>query len=381
MEDGPGGMAGERAIVADADVDPIVDAVAVSPASVPRERLWPVVLTLYLLAPMTGELMSGSTPPLAFLSNPFAFVFVPLLYGSSAVLIHEVAVRRRLGWGNILLLGAAFGIFQEALVVQTWFTYAVPASPSYAMRHFGILFGMSWLWALSLTFYHAVISIALPLVLLGLLFPRRSKQPWLKRGGMLGFVLWLMLPCLVVGIGTAAFEFRQQGYIGPPAVGYLLAAALLALALVFGVRLRLPAPHPNPSRHAPALWTVRLTCFGLTTLYFALYIALPGTQVPALLAMVALALVVACGLWRVWTWSARAGWNARHQLAVVTGVLGFFLVLWGPLLEFGLHKPTEVGLTLVNALIFVGFVALDWRLKRREAARFTTAPAEAPFVS
>lgn len=64
---------------------------------------------------MIGEALSGSTPPLLF-AQPFGFIFTPLLYGSSAILIREIVVRRRLGWGNILILGAGFGIFQEALI-------------------------------------------------------------------------------------------------------------------------------------------------------------------------------------------------------------------------------------------------------------------------
>src|SRR5579862_4439225 len=86
-----------------------------SPAA-KRIRTWPVLLTLLLLSPLIAEVMSGSTPPLQFI-QPFSLIFLPTLYGISAILTHEVIVRRSLGWGNALLLGAAFGIFQEALVV------------------------------------------------------------------------------------------------------------------------------------------------------------------------------------------------------------------------------------------------------------------------
>src|SRR5579862_8898675 len=106
----------------------------------PRIRTWPALLALYFLAPMSGEVISGSTPPLLFV-QPFGFIFAPLLYGSSAILIHEVIVRRRLGWANVLLLGGAFGVFQEALVVQTWFDYRVPAAASHSVGLYGALGG------------------------------------------------------------------------------------------------------------------------------------------------------------------------------------------------------------------------------------------------
>lgn len=351
-----------------------------APGRVRRARVWPAFLALYLLAPMTGELMSGSTPPLAFLTNPFSVVFVPLLYGSSAVLIHEVAVRRRLGWGNILLLGAGFGIFQEGLVVQTWFNFAAKDSPSYVMRSFGVLFGTSWPWALSLTLYHAVISITLPLIVLGLLFPRRAAVPWLGRTGMLALLLWLVVPCILVGIWAANASYPHEGYAAPPAIGYTLAAVLMMGSLVAGVRLRFPAPKPNLRRRAPSLWVVRLGSFALTTLFFVLYIVLPHTPSPAILAMLAVALPFAAGVWRIRGWSARAGWGPRHWLAVVVGVLAYFVLLWGPLLELVLRKPAEVGLTLANVLIFAGLLVLDWRLKRHPAIAVAPIPAtpEAP---
>ena len=45
-------------------------------------------------------------------------------------MIREVLARRGLDWGNALVLGAAFGVFQEALVVQTWYNFFAKSSPS-----------------------------------------------------------------------------------------------------------------------------------------------------------------------------------------------------------------------------------------------------------
>ncbi len=112
-------------------------------------------------------------------------------------------MRRRLNGGNVLLLGAAFGIFQEALVVQTWFTYNVPTSPTYATGAYatgayGALWGVSWLWAVELTLYHAFISIATPLILLGVFFPLRSRLPWLGRTSTIALFTWLLIPCALL---------------------------------------------------------------------------------------------------------------------------------------------------------------------------------------
>ncbi len=42
-----------------------------------------------MLSPLVGEVISGSTPPLLAI-QPFALIFLPTLYGISAVLIHAV---------------------------------------------------------------------------------------------------------------------------------------------------------------------------------------------------------------------------------------------------------------------------------------------------
>src|SRR5258707_57155 len=96
-----------------------------SPPPLPRRRLWPALLTLYFLAPAVGELLSGSTPPLLFIS-PFSLLFEAGLYGSGAILVRELARRRGLGWGSIVLLGAAYGILEEGLVVTSWFNPYLP---------------------------------------------------------------------------------------------------------------------------------------------------------------------------------------------------------------------------------------------------------------
>src|SRR5215831_14792379 len=112
------------------------------PARPRRLRMWPVALALIFLSPIVGEMISGSTPPLLFV-QPFFLVFLPAMYGAWALLTHEVIARRRLNWGNALLLGAAFGVFQEALVVQTWFNYMATKSPSHMGGAYGVVAGTS----------------------------------------------------------------------------------------------------------------------------------------------------------------------------------------------------------------------------------------------
>src|SRR5262249_6156817 len=85
-----------------------------------RLRTWPGGLTLFLLAPMVAEMLTGSTPPLNFI-NPVSLLLEIPLYGAGAVLARELIRRRGLGWGRLLLLGAAYGVLEEGLTIGSWF--------------------------------------------------------------------------------------------------------------------------------------------------------------------------------------------------------------------------------------------------------------------
>ena len=109
-------------------------------------------------------------------------------------------------------------------------------------------------------------------------------------------------------------------------------------------------------------------------LFFAFSVVLPATGMPAVAAMALMLLLFASALWRVRSWSARAGWNERHLLSVAIGVILYFTFVWGPFIEFGLQLPARTGMTVVNLLIVVALLIFDQRLKRRLARQ---AQAEA----
>ena len=148
----------------------------------------------------------------------------------------------------------------------------------------------------------------------------------------------------------------------------------MLLLIVLGVFVRFPAPRPNPTKRAPRLWTVRLVCCGYMILFFAFSVVLPATGMPAVAAMALMLLLFASALWRMRSWSARAGWNERHLLSVAIGVILYFTFVWGPFIEFGLQLPARTGMTVVNLLIVVALLIFDQRLKRRLARQ---AQAEA----
>jgi hypothetical protein len=56
------------------------------------------------------------------------------------------------------------------------------------------------------------------------------------------------------------------------------------------------------------------------------------------------------------------------------GLLGWYLLIWGPLVEFGLRLPAREGLTLANLIVMISLFIFDWRLKRRSTYSISTGP-------
>lgn len=330
-------------------------------------RTWPAVLLLFFLSPMVGEMLSGSTPPLAFI-NPVSLAFEAGLYGSGAVLIRELVRGRGLGWANVLLLGAAYGILEEGLVVTSWFNRYWPDAVS--LGTYGRALDTNWIWALGLTTYHAVVSITIPILLVETIFARTGTAPWLGPRGVRRFAIALAVVSALGLLGFGFLMFRKQGYTHPPLM-YFGAAALAAGCFWLGLHLQLNRPLPS-DKPLPGLWKLRLAALGTTVAFFVALWALPSLVRPAVVTGAAIAAIVAFGVWRVRTWSARRGWGAEQRLALASGAMGVFLLL-APLLELS-HpggKPTQ-GMTLAALLWLAALVALALWTGRR--ARQATAP-------
>src|SRR5689334_9120580 len=87
-------------------------------------RIGPAI-GLFFLSPLVAEFLLGNLP-ITFL--PAVLALAPL-YGGGALLIRELVRRLGLGWPNILILGLAYAVLEEALTTQSLF------NPDYADAH------------------------------------------------------------------------------------------------------------------------------------------------------------------------------------------------------------------------------------------------------
>jgi hypothetical protein len=286
-------------------------------------RLAPVFVLL-LLSPMVGELLSGSTPILSFF-KPFSFLLEVGLYGAGAVLIRELVRWNGLGWQRIVLLGAAYGMVEEGLQIQSFFNVHHPDLGNLAV--YGRALDVNWVWAEELIGYHAIWSITIPILLTELLFPARSDRPWLGTRGLrvIGIIF-----CLDVILGFAFFTWLFNhlfGYV-TPLIPYLATYELVCALLVLGLRPARPASTtaaPPPVRRAPRPWLLRLFSFFAAFAWFFIFLGLTdpkSSKIPAPVTML-LGGMLALGVWllvRRWSGPGRL-WDDRHRLALATGPL------------------------------------------------------------
>src|SRR5512136_2777824 len=84
------------------------------------KKTLPPAWALWFASPILGELVSGSSPLNEYI-NPFTILTLGMLYGSGAILVRELVIHWKKGWFSLLLLGMAYGIYEEGLMVRSFF--------------------------------------------------------------------------------------------------------------------------------------------------------------------------------------------------------------------------------------------------------------------
>jgi uncharacterized membrane protein YdcZ (DUF606 family) len=326
-----------------------------------RRGFWPA-LVLLLLAPALAELLSGSAPPVEFF-NPIGLLLMAALYGSGAILIRELRVRwRKAWWPTVFVLGAAYGIVEEGLACKSFF------DPYWQdvglLGSYGRWAGVNWVWSLDLTIYHMVFSIAIPILLVEVLFPALRDERWVGRKGMIGFSILLAADVLLC---FALFPYR-------PSLLHILLAFVTAAAL-FLIAWRLPSPVPTP-RQGPVrrpLWFALVGFFGIFAFFMSMWL-LPELGVPVPLSLLVPVLLMALVAWLVRRMSRSGAWNDEHRGALAGGAL-MWLVLLAPIQELDATRPDNTTGMIVVGLAALLFLIWAWLRVRRRIRTQTVQPA------
>lgn len=319
----------------------------------------PPALILFLLSPSIGELLSGSAPPVEFF-NPFGFVMLVSLYGSGAVIVRELKVRWKKGIGSVLLLGAAYGILEEGLLVCSFYNSGWPDLNQLAV--YGRWLGVNWIWTVMLTIYHAVYSITIPITLVELAYSQHQHETWVSKR-MLKILLVLLLSVVVLGF----FLFNPLSGYWPSLPHYLLTVLVM---ISFGYAAhRLPAEWRNhgnkPLPKLVLMWIIG----AVGTFSFFLGFWLMPTLMPlwpiGMLFGPALILFYMV-LLRSYEWKEP---TEKHRFALVSGALALFII-FAPLQELDRTRTDNtVGMSLVGLAFLVGLILLGrhiWSASSKE---------------
>jgi hypothetical protein len=322
---------------------PLTTPATAPPASWGRRNL--PLITLIFLAFGIPELLTGSTTVPGLVLGLNLLLGLPL-YGSGVVLVRESALRWNKGWVGILLLGLAYGIVEEGIATKTMVDPS--SSAAGVLGTFGHFLGVNWIFAVQIDIFHAVFSIALPILLVSLLWPARRTERFVRDRGLLLAVVVLSAEA---SIGYIAFT--RDYFPAPGVLAFLLAtigALVLAFFLVpvayFRERTRIPTARPRQFGFVAGGFV-----FGL----FALSDLAPVWHPPPFLLIVGILVLAGATFWFL---VQRAGFeeNEVAKIAFAAGLLSFW-VPW----DIALEIIGDTGVLVVLGLLYF----LLYRLYRR----------------
>jgi len=327
----------------------------------------PVVLLL-ALTPGIPEYLSSSSPINAIILNPFMFLFQLAanlgLYGSGVLLIYEAKVRWKKGWVTVLLLGAAYGILEEGVALSTLYYYK--AGPVQDLGVYGHWLGVNWVWSAGIVPFHALWSVFLPILLLGLALPQTVGKSLLSKRRIAIVVAILAIDVLVL----MAFVFGASGYwMGGP----ILLFSLLSIGLLIVAARRVPADFLVAKTGAGGPSNKVLGIVGISFFPAVLLTQhLPeAAGVPAAVDFILVLLVQALFLAYV---TRRNGLGENRK-----GLLSLALGLIIPIAVFGVVAEIVLPMTLLADAVVVLFFRRLWR---KDTMPIATANPEAPkFLS
>jgi hypothetical protein len=280
------------------------------------KRTFPPALALFLIAPIFGELFSGSSPLNEYI-NPITFISLGLLYGCGAIIIRELILRWGKGWVSLLLLGIAYGIYEEGILVQSFFDPGWTDLGSLAV--YGRAGGVNWVWTEHLLIFHTAISIAASIAFVQALYPKRRGERWVTTRGwwIANFVGVLSL--LPIWKFFVKYDSGLWWIFSWLAVFTLI---WLARRIPFG-----PAPVSEKATVHPRLfWLIGF--FGTLFEFIIVYSNAESMAAPFQVILLILAIYIAFVLWLLHRLSGGfIAWDDRHRIALVNGALMLLLAL------------------------------------------------------
>lgn len=272
-------------------------------------------LSLVLIAPLVAEVLPGSAP----ITHPSVLPFILLIYGPGALFIRDVVRVRSLDWPSILLLGAAYGILEEGIALESLFNPSL-----YNAASWGRVGSVNIVYAEAVIPIHAIWSALVPILLTDLLFPTLRHVPYCGRLGRVVTGVWYLLGLLLLALLTR-FSIAP-GYRAQPVLIGLSGAAALVL-IIRALRVSNRPFEPFPLANPPGPWRVFVLSTGIALLWHFLLTGLwrlnpkfglwPFMLAPMLIS----ALLLLAGYRYSRQWVAMKGWTDQHWFSLAAGLV------------------------------------------------------------
>lgn len=310
-----------------------------------------MILLLIIMTPGIPEYLTGSSPFTVLFYNPAGFLLsLGLnigLYSTGALLIREFTLKYNKGWGSILLLGCAYGIMEEGISVHTFFQTS--GNPVGLLGIYGRFAGVNWVWALGLTFFHAVFSIGLPLLFLSIAYPQFSRERLLGRRGSITVLALYVLDVVFLNI---LLETASPGAF--PAAVYFVFFLIISTFLVV-IAYRIPGDIISAGEKAGTgtvkFYLIGILVFSLYTVYAFLPVRPDGSgRINPFLDMALFTLGYLAIMFLIIHYMPFKQ-NDRHRMALAIGLL-IPLLAWAELMELSGSVPL-ISAVVIFAIIFL----------------------------
>ncbi|TQL69008.1 MYXO-CTERM domain-containing protein [Nocardioides albertanoniae] len=289
----------------------------------------------------------------------FALVFFGALYGAPALLARELA--RRLGWGwpSMLLLFAALGTAEAALIDQSLFSVDYYGYEGWEANREPTLIsalGFSGYNAYSFIVGHIIFSFGAPVALAEAWVPVRARKPWLGPVGTVFAAVAYIVAVLFIVSDPESQSGSPSQLIGSAGVVGVL---VLVAALVGRRRRTVETPHGSRELSLWVVFAVALVCAVIPDLVPATWL---GVGISVTTMAVFGAAILLASRHRVWT--------LRHAAAVAAGCLcvrGLMAFTYFPLLGDVAPGPKYAhNVVMLGAVLLAAWVAV--RGSRAESA-------------
>jgi hypothetical protein len=187
------------------------------------------LITLGFLSPFFIELQSGNIPFPDFFIPGTLFFLITLGYGFAAIIIREISVRYSFGLLSTLILGLAYGIYNEGLIART--LIRDHSMPIEAFNGDGLFLGVNIGFMLIIILAHALQAIVYPILFTNLLFPK------VRSVTLLPAKLIMILSVILFIFGTLSF-FRTDGFGTGSIISYIFLIGLITLLIISAFVLR-----------------------------------------------------------------------------------------------------------------------------------------------